>query len=885
MVARQAGNRVTTPSESTGRSEWPQLTSFSQRKGMDIVRAALDVPDDKRSQFVRDACGDDAALRTFVTSLLAATDRSDEFLEHPPVLSAEIIAEHKSAPAKNLEAVLAEALGDRFVLTRELEGGGMSRIFLADEPALGRQVAVKVLSPELAQSVSTERFEREVWFTARLQHPNIVPVITTGWAGDLPYYVMLFVRGESLRVRLGKGVIPLGEALGMLRDIAKALAFAHIEGVVHRDIKPENVLLSAGTAVVSDFGIAKIVKLPASGQEGSATGVKAHESITREGRSPATPGYASPEQALSEAIDVRSDIYSFGVLAYEMLAGEHPFQGRSEPGAMIKAHIVDTPAPITTRRSGLPPRLAALVMRCMAKSREQRFSNGAELLAELESVDLNAPRHEPSHAGGVRNAVVTAATKIRATARPSIAVLPLMNLSEEPNGDSFSDGITAEITGALTRVHGLDVAAFASVYAFKSSRVSPNEIARELGVATLLAGTIFRSGSRVRIRVELMNAAERLILWTQVYARELSDIFVVQDEIASAIATALLPTLTSFATRENVLAGEHRTPPAALNYEAFEHYLRGRQLVELRGDGMREAVNSFNESIRIDPNFAPAHAGMAYGLNLFGLYHAMPADDAFRQARDAADRALELDPKDPLAFVMRAHTALWFEWDIAGAEWRARRALELAPSLYLAHNCLGFVLAAQGRFDESIEAMQNARKRDPLKDYATYDLGWVMLLAGRLQDAIQELESAVERHRESSEMHRVYGYSLFYSGRRSEALAEFRQVCALDEANQWGPANLAQALATCGATSEARALVADIENRAAKQPMPLVGLAVAHHSLGNEDAALDWLERAIDARDYWLIMLRHDPSMAELRGHPRYESLMKRVRAKPGYDG
>jgi tetratricopeptide (TPR) repeat protein len=325
-----------------------------------------------------------------------------------------------------------------------------------------------------------------------------------------------------------------------------------------------------------------------------------------------------------------------------------------------------------------------------------------------------------------------------------------------------------------------------------------------------------------------------------------------------------------------------RVARSSLNSDAFELYLRGRLLVEQRGDGMREGLGCFERAIQLDPEFAPSHAGMAYAFNLFGLYHALPAKDAFSRARDAAERALVIDPTDALALVMRAHTALWFEWDVRAAEALARRALELAPALYLAQDCLGFVLAAQGRADESITAMQSARALDPLKDYATYDLGWVMMLAGRWQQAVGELRQAVARHPESSEMRRVYGYSLFYSGRERDALVEFRRVLELNPANQWGPPNLAQALAACGETVAARRLLAEIEKRVPEQPMPLVGLAVAHHWLGNDDAALDWLERAIDARDYWLIMLRYDPSMIRLRDNPRYAALMRRVTSEGG---
>jgi serine/threonine-protein kinase len=296
---------------------------------------------------------------------------------------------------------------------------------------------------------------------------------------------------------------------------------------------------------------------------------------------------------------------------------------------------------------------------------------------------------------------------------------------------------------------------------------------------------------------------------------------------------------------------------------------------------MHEALRCFEQSIAQSPDFSPPHAGIAYALVAFGIYYALRPRDAFPRAREAADRALAIDPTDALALVMRAHTALWYEWDLAGAEASARRALELAPGLYLAHQGIGFVLAAKGDFESAIAAMQQARSLDPLSEYATADLAWILILAGRWQQAIRELEPAIARHPQASELRRAFGFCLFYAGRLHDARAEFTHVLELNVGDRWGSTNLVQALAALGDVGEARRLVGEIEQRAPHEPIPPLGIAIMHHWLGDDHRALEWLERSIEARDYWLVMMRFDPSMARLRGNPRFEALLNRVRVAP----
>jgi tetratricopeptide (TPR) repeat protein len=517
-----------------------------------------------------------------------------------------------------------------------------------------------------------------------------------------------------------------------MRDIAKALACAHGEGVVHRDIKPENVLISGGTAVVADFGIAKAISAVRTGSHG----VSSELAVTADGISLGTPAYMAPEQVAGDPdVGPATDVYAFGVVAYEMLAGVHPFAGKKSLAALMKAHVVEQPRHIMEQRPDLPPELAGLVMRCLEKEPAARPGNGSELLLALDALDAS------------------------------------------------------------------------------------------LGVAS-----------------------------------------------KPAVPRDKMPVPANAARRSS------REP---VNPAAFELYQRGRHLVEQRSDGMHEALSCFEQAIELDPNFSAPHAGISMVLTLFAAYHALSPRAAFPRARESAERALAIDPTDALALVMRAHTALWYEWDFQRAETLTRRALELAPGLYLAHDCLGFVLAARAQFDEAISAMERARVLDP-HDNATYDLAWILLLAGRWEQAIRDLEPALEKHPRASELRRVLGFCLFYAGHRQEGLAEFRRVLKLHLDDRWGSLNIVQVLAALGEVDEARRLVRSIEERARHEPIPPLGIAIMHHALGDDEIALDWLERSLEARDFWLVMLPFDPSMIGLRDHPRFIRVMERVRGSAG---
>lgn len=457
-----------------------------------------------------------------------------------------------------LLAHLREALGAQLEVERELGGGGMSRVFVAEERALGRRVVVKVLPPELSSEVSAERFRREIQVAARLQHPHIVPLLSAGEAAGVLYYTMPYMEGESLRVRLSRdGALGIPEAVRCLREVFDALACAHAHGVIHRDIKPENILLSQGHALVTDFGVSKAIA--------AATHL---ERVTGSGLALGTPSYMAPEQAAADPnTDHRADIYAAGVVGYELLTGGPPFVGMP-PQAILAAHATTLPENVSVRRRAVPRELALTVMRCLEKHPADRPQSAVEALAALDAVPVSGAhgrktggqplwrrRKSLMLALAAAGVLLIAAVALLQNARrglpgaergsgiaadgQSLAVLPFRNLSGDSENEYFADGMTEELIGALTRVEGLHVAPRSSAFAFKNTNATPADVRDRLRVSSILEGSIQKSGTRLRVNVQLVDAASERNLWSETYDRQLADVFAVQDEIARSIVAAL----------------------------------------------------------------------------------------------------------------------------------------------------------------------------------------------------------------------------------------------------------------------------------------------------------------------------------------------------------
>ena len=786
------------------------------------------------------------------------------------------------------EERLVSALADRYRIDRELGGGGMSRVFLARETALGREVVVKILAAELAAGVSAERFTREIATAARLQQANIVPVLAAGDADGLAYYTMPYVRGESLRTRMTGAVPPsMAERVSILRDVARALAYAHGEGVVHRDIKPENVLLSHGTAMVTDFGIAKAITASRT-QDGGAS-----VTLTQAGGSIGTPAYMAPEQAVGGAVDHRADLYAWGVLAYELLSGAHPFARYATPQQLIAAHITEPPVPLAGLNAAVPPALAAVVMQCLEKDPARRPASAPELLAALDTVTtpvastesptVRAPRRRIAWALGAAGLVAVAAWALRHSGaasgagqpvEQSLAVLPLANLSGDKADDYFGMGLSEEITRALAQ-NGVRVIGRVSAGALQARGLDERAIARELGVGALLTGTVQRAQGQVRINVSLVSAADGSVRWTETYDRPLANVFAVQDEIARTVATTLLGSLG-------------RAPSAAVartetsDPEAHALFLQGRVLFNRRGAGpLQQAIALFQRASARDPKYARAQASLAMALAVLPAYVLDSTPECVASAIAAAERAIAMDSS-----IAESYTALGYAYLLLGEIPRAdenfRRALSLDSTLATTWGWYGLLAGRLGDYKDAHERVARARALEPASLIARLWEAQILLPERRLAEADSVASTAIAM--DST-------FMLAWQGREN-ALLEMGQVArgvAMLERHValLGPGRpqeahgmLAYGYALAGRVRDARALLDTMRARSGGR-LPATGAnAAALEVLGDHEAAVALLAEADARHDVWLSQFPRQKRYDRLRKDPRAAAILDRVGAR-----
>lgn len=640
--------------------------------------------------------------------------------------------------------LLGRALSDRYLIEQELGRGGMATVFLARDLRHGRAVAVKVMATGLMATSGAKRFLHEIQFAARLTHPHVLGVHDSGEVDDLLYYVMPYVEGETLRARLARdGALPLADATRLLRELADALAYSHGHGVVHRDLKPENVLLSGGHAVVADFGIAKAVAVAT--QQGE-TGTTA---LTGTGVSLGTPAYMSPEQAVGDRnTDQRADLYSLGVIAYEVLAGAHPFSARSAQG-LVAAHLTEAPAPLVTRRPDVPRPLATLVAQLLAKDPAERPASAASVVAALDALPVS-PGENTARSWRRRAAVATTLVAVVSAIayvalRPSptdqspirtVAVLPFVNTGGNPADDYFSDGMTDELAHALARLPGLSIAGRTSTYAFKGKSVSAQQIGRELEVRALVEGTVRRAGDRLRVTTQLVGTSDGKVLWDSVYESRSDDVFGVQDQFTSAVATTLASMLgTRRADTPVSDVGRGTT-----DLEAYQLYLKGRYYWLARGaENVLRSIDYYQQAIARDPRFARAHAGLALSYNVLPVYVPDPNDSvpALLAASAAAAVALDSTLADAqiAAALAQEHGG---ELRFRDAMTHYRRAIAIEPANVYAHHSFGLFLLGLGHNEESVRELARATQLDPLAKSAGTALAMALAFTRRGPEAIAE---------------------------------------------------------------------------------------------------------------------------------------------------
>ncbi len=764
-------------------------------------------------------------------------------------------------PVPEVSAVvpsLARALRSRYTLVRELGRGGMASVYLARDLKHDRQVALKVLRPEVAAEIGVQRFLREIKVAAQLHHPHILPLYDSGSVAGTtpacPYYVMPYVEGESLRERIAReGKLPLQDALRLAREIAGALDYAHRHDVVHRDIKPENVLLEEGHAVVTDFGIARAIF--AAGEGG----------LTAAGVTVGTPAYMSPEQALGVAeLDGRSDVYSLASVLFELLAGEPPFTGPTSLAIMARRWSDPVPR-VRTLRADVPEAVDDVVYRALAEAPEDRFPSAAAFAEALVAASSAITQGPYGHV-------------VRPPRAPadelSIAVLPFANLSADKEAEYFSDGITEEIINALSQVPGLRVVARTSAFAFKGKDMDVREIGGRLNVRALLEGSVRKAGDRIRIAAQLVNTADGYHLWSSTYDRTLADIFAVQDELARSIAGALQRKVGR--AERGSLVGRPTD-----NIAAYTVYLRGQYASNKRTpEGYTTAIAEFERAAALDPQFALPHAGIAYCHAMLGFDEigVVPPSEAMPKAQAAAERALELDPLLPQAHGSRAVIAFLYDWDWALAESEFARSASLGPEITAVSNWHAMFLSLMGRDAEGMEVITRAQVIDPLSLINQLTMGRCHHLARRFDEAIVLFRSCLDL-----EPHFLLAYSAIArahlaKGMLPEALAEIERGMSLIGRMPLLLTLAGEAHAALGRRDEAFAVLDELRQAAAHRYVPAIYRAQVLAALGQLDEAFELYDLAYVQRSGWLVFLRAEPLWDRLRPDPRFSELLARMR-------
>ncbi len=722
---------------------------------------------------------------------------------------------------------LNTALRDRYTVERELGRGGMAVVLLAQDRRTNRAVALKVLRPELAAALGVERFLREIEIAAQLTHPNILALYDCGEADSILYYTMPYVTGETLRDRLQREKqLAIDESVGITQEVADALAHAHSLGVVHRDIKPENVLFQAGHAVVADFGIARAV---------SAAG---GERLTETGLAIGTPAYMSPEQATGDRdVDPRSDIYSLGCMLYEMLAGDPPFSASTAQAMLARKSIEQVPA-ISTVRDTVPRHLEKAIAIALARVPADRYATALDFSAALTR---------------------DSGTTVGAAERSAIAVLPFANMSADPENEYFSDGITEEVINAVAGIPDLRVTARTSAFQFKGKEYDIREIGRKLNVGSVLEGSVRKAGNKVRVTAQLIDVADGYHLWSERFDRDLEDVFAIQDEISLAIADRLKSEFAPAAPKATTQAPETSPDPAA-----YDAYLRGRYHRQRMFGGASFAL-AYSA-------LAELHVVLAIG------FATQPRRELMPEAKQAAEKALSLNPDLAEAQLARALVAMYYEWDYPAAKAGINRAVAINPSFVDAHFWEEFYYTYVERdFERAVAANQRAQALDPLDLNVSSRLAQVLLLFDRFEEAIDRLESILRIDPDHMVSYLELADAYRRNGEESKAMAAAQRAMDLSGRTAAAVGVSVTVFAFSGEIEKARALQEELTERARHDYVFPFWLAVAHAALGEMDQAFEYITEAQRDRDPNLLYMSAVPRVIGWQPDPRYDRVLREI--------
>ena len=765
-----------------------------------------------------------------------------------------------------------------------LGSGGMGVVYRARDERLDRDVALKVLSQgSLGDGIARKRLRREALLLSKLNHPHICTIFDFDSQDGVDFLVMELVSGESLATRLRRGPLSETEAHPIGIQIADALDEAHEQGIVHRDLKPGNVMItSRGTVKVLDFGLAMSV------QPESVT----IDNLTATGMVAGTLPYMAPEQFQGSDADARTDIYAWGAVAYELATGVRPF-AQSTPASLVQAILNQPPVPPTTIVPELSASFEDVILKALQKDRGKRQASAGEVVEALRDMGAVRGAPVPRRASRGRRRLAIAASivgalllamvlslLVRSWKLPfggspgiqSLAVLPLANLSGDPSQDYFADGMTDALITRLAQIHDLRVISRTSVDQYRKAMKSLPEIGRELHVQAVVEGSVLRSGDRVRITAQLVDASKDRHLWADAYERDLSDVIALQSDLVGAIATQIQARLTP-----GERAGLAHVD--AVKPDAYDDYLKGRYHLNRRTkEDLVAAKALFQRAIESDPGFALAHAGLADTYILLHLYVGMPSTEAFPLAMSAARKALELNGDLAEAYPAIALVKVYSQWDWDGAESDFKRGIRLKPSYATAYHWYSILLRDRGRFDEAITAARRALDLDPLSLIVNANLGDAYFFARRYDDAIRQHRAGRDLDPSFAPTHLYLGMAFAQKGQLDSALTECRTARSLASDGDLGLGGLGYVLGRAGKDAEARDVLRKLEADARGGAAVSFDIGLVEVGLGNHPAAIEWLGRACRDQPSGIKDLGVDPRLDPVRKDPGFKELLRRTR-------
>ncbi len=782
----------------------------------------------------------------------------------------------------------ANATISHYRIVSKIGAGGMGEVYLADDTRLRRKVALKVLPENIAGDADRLlRFEREAFAASALNHPNILTIFEFGAENGTHFLAAEFVDGESLRERMNRSTMTVTEILEIVIQIASAVQAAHGAGIIHRDIKPDNVMIRAdGYVKVLDFGLAKLSE-PGAVATASVSDPEAQTRVnlqTQTGIIMGTVAYMSPEQARGHEVDTRTDIWSLGCVLYEMFTRQQPFRGETTADAL--ANIIHRePISILMLRQDANTELERIITRTLRKNKSERYQDATNLLLDLKQlhkrIEFEAELERTSSSnrdGEQQTQIIRPQTTTPQEARNSIAILPFSNLSADPDNEYFCDGLAEELLNALAKIDHLKVAARTSAFSFKGKNTNVSEIGKKLSVETVLEGSVRRSGNRLRITVQLVNASNGYQLWTERYDREMRDIFDLQDEITLTIVDVLK--LKLFSDERAALLKRYTDNP-----EAYQLYLQGRYCYnKYTPEYFQKGIEYYEKAIELEPNYAPAYAGLGFCYGTLFYFGSVAPHQIIPKWRALIDRALEIDDQLVDAYLSRASIDFYYDWDFAKTESDYQRAIELNPNSPDAHWRYGHFLANCERFDEAISQGERAVALDPLSLVVQFFMARIYLLAGRFDQGFEQLRKMQAIEPNFAGGLTQLGGLYLATGKHDEAIEAYKKALALGHFVVPALSYLGAAYGLAGKRDEAYKILDQLFELKQNEYVSPFSIARVYCGVGETDKAFDWFEKAFEDRSGEMVALKSE-ALANLMGNTiirddRFQDLVSRVGMK-----